>query len=104
MISTPSESEMKQDIDRISASLAKLLDEVEALLQSGADGNEKRADLAEQTGRAALHRICGHLRNARSETLERARKLDGAVHSHPWRALAATALVSFFAGLLVRRR
>jgi ElaB/YqjD/DUF883 family membrane-anchored ribosome-binding protein len=92
---------MKQDIDRISASLTKLLDEVEVMLQSN---NENKADAAEQTGLAALHRICGHLRNARSETLERARRLDGAIHSHPWRALAATAIVSFFAGLLVRRR
>ena len=54
----------------------------------------------------AEERHRGHLGafGARGEVIEGARRIDGAVHSHPWQALAVTAVVSFLAGLLVRRR
>jgi ElaB/YqjD/DUF883 family membrane-anchored ribosome-binding protein len=95
---------MKQNIEKISASLTRLLDEVEDILQSTAESADRKLDVAEHEGREALQRVCGHLRNARSEVMEGVHKIDGTIHAHPWRALAATAIVSFFAGLLVRRR
>lgn len=100
----PSEAEMKQNIEKISAGLATLLDEVEALMQATADKADRKLDAAEHQGRETLERIRGHLREARDEITAGARRIDGAVHAHPWRALLATALVSFCAGLLVRRR
>jgi ElaB/YqjD/DUF883 family membrane-anchored ribosome-binding protein len=95
---------MKQDIEKISAGIDKLLAEAEILVQALADDTGEKLDGAREMGREKLQRICGHLRNARSEVVEGARKVDGAVHSHPWEALAATAIVGFLAGLLVRRR
>jgi len=104
MTIAPSENEMKQNIEKISASLTRLLDEVEAILQSTAESADRKLDAAEHRGRDTLRRICGHLREAKSEVVEGVHKIDGTVHAHPWGALAATAIVSFFAGLLVRRR
>jgi len=95
---------MKQDIERISAVLAKLLEEAEGLLQDAAAGADRKLDAAEHEGRETLRRLCGHLRNARGELADRARKVDCFVHEHPWRTLATGAIVGFLAGLLVRRR
>jgi ElaB/YqjD/DUF883 family membrane-anchored ribosome-binding protein len=95
---------MKQNIEKISEGIDRLLAEAEALVKSLADDTGQKLDGAQEKGREKLQRICGHLRGARSEVVESARKVDGAVHSHPWEALAATALVGFLAGLLVRRR
>jgi ElaB/YqjD/DUF883 family membrane-anchored ribosome-binding protein len=95
---------MKHDIERISAGLEKLLEEAEALLQSAAEGADRKLDAAENSGREALQRICGNLRTARSELQDDARKIDGVVHGHPWLTLTAGAMVGFLAGLLVRRR
>lgn len=95
---------MKQNIERISAGLATLLDEVETLLNDATEDVSGKAGHANAKVRETLHRVGGHLRNARSEMVDRAHKIDGAIHSDPWRAIALTAVVSFFAGLLVRRR
>jgi ElaB/YqjD/DUF883 family membrane-anchored ribosome-binding protein len=95
---------MKQDIDRISSGLIRLLDEVEALLKSSAAGADRKLDEAELKGRETLRRICSHLRDARAEVVHGARIVDGAVQAHPWRALAVTAVLGFVAGLMVRRR
>ena len=95
---------MKQNIERISAGLATLLDEVETMLNDATEGVSEKAEHADAKVRQTLHRVGGHLRNARSEIVDRAHKIDGAIHSNPWRAIALTAAVSFFAGLLVRRR
>jgi ElaB/YqjD/DUF883 family membrane-anchored ribosome-binding protein len=104
MSSAPREPEMKQDIERISAGLSRLLEEIETLLDATADGTGEKMQHADLKSRELLQRVTGHLRQARSEVVGRARKIDGAVHSNPWRALALTAVVSFVAGLLVRRR
>lgn len=95
---------MKQDVEKISVGLTRLLDEIEAVLQATAGSAETNMDHAGRKSRETLKRIGGHLRNAKSELLEGAHKIDEAVHSHSWRILAATAIVSFVAGLLVRRR
>ena len=95
---------MKHGIEEISEGLTRLLGEAETLLQAAVDGTGRKLDRTDEEVRETLQRVCGHLRNARSEVVEGARKIDGAVRSHPWQALATTAIVSFFAGLLVRRR
>ena len=95
---------MKQDIEKISEGIEKLLAEAEILVHSLAGDTGEKLDDAREKGRERLQRICGHLRDARSEVLDGARKVDGAVHSHPWESLAASALVGFVAGMLVRRR
>ena len=95
---------MKSGIEELSGNLGKLLAEAEALLHGAANGADAKLDQASETARETLHRVCGHLRSARDEVAGRARKLDGAVHAHPWRAVAAAAIVAFIAGLSVRRR
>jgi ElaB/YqjD/DUF883 family membrane-anchored ribosome-binding protein len=95
---------MKPGIEEISESLRKLIDDAEALLRNAAAGTGEKLDQADEHAREALQRCCGHLRRARDEARSRARKLDGTVHAHPWRALALTAIVAFIAGLAVRRR
>jgi len=100
----PSQSEMKHDIDKIAQGLDDLIGEAETILKTLASDTSRRVDDAHEKGLEKLKRLCGQLRNARSEIVEGARKIDGAVHSHPWEALAATAIVGFLAGLLVRRR
>ena len=95
---------MKQNIHKISDSLTALLDEVETLLKESAQGVKVEAGHVDAKARETLHRVCGHLRNARSEIVDRVHKVDASVRSHPWEAIALTAVVSFFAGLLVRCR
>jgi ElaB/YqjD/DUF883 family membrane-anchored ribosome-binding protein len=95
---------MTSSIEELSENLRKLLEAAEELLRGSAAGAGKTMDQAGEHARETLHRVCGHLRNARDEVSGRARKLDGAVHAHPWPALAATAIVAFIAGLAARRR
>jgi len=95
---------MKQGIEKISTGLHQLLGEAETLLKSTADTADEKLDEATRTSREALQRVCDQLREARGELEAGARRIEDAVRSHPWKALAATALVSFIAGLLVRRR
>jgi len=95
---------MKHDIEKITQGLDELIGEAETILKTFASDTGRRVDDAHEKGLEKLKRLCGHLRNARSEIVEGARKIDGAVHAHPWETLAATAIVGFLAGLLVRRR
>jgi ElaB/YqjD/DUF883 family membrane-anchored ribosome-binding protein len=98
------ETVMKSGIESFSENLRKLLEDAETLLQGAANRTDTRLDEAGETAQAALHRACGHLRNARDEVAGKAREVNGEVHAHPWRAVAAAAIVAFVAGLLVRRR
>lgn len=95
---------MKSGFEELSENLRKLLEDAEALLQGTAIGAGAKLDQAGESARETLQRICGRLRNARDEVSSHARKVDGAVHAHPWQALTTAALVAFIAGLLVRRR
>ena len=95
---------MKSGIEELSENLHRLLADAEALLKAAAEGANANLDESGKTARATLHRVCGHLRSAREEVTSRAHKLDGAVHANPWRAVLATAVVAFIAGLSVRRR
>lgn len=95
---------MKQEIDRISEGLHKLIGEAEAALKSTADGAEAKLDEATRASREALERLLDNLRDARGELEAGARRIEDAVREHPWKALAASAIVGFVVGLLVRRR
>lgn len=80
-------------VEELAANLHTLLADAEALLTESTDG-------AGET----LRRTCEHLRTAREELANKARKVDQVVHAHPWWTLTATAVVAFVAGLSVRRR
>jgi ElaB/YqjD/DUF883 family membrane-anchored ribosome-binding protein len=95
---------MKPGIETFSENLRKLLEDAETLLQGTANRADARWDETGETAQAALHRACGHLRNARDEVAGGARKVNGTVHAHPWQAVATAAIVAFVAGVLVRRR
>ena len=95
---------MKSGIEELSDNLHRLLKDAESLLKVATEGASSELSDADNAARATLHRICGHLRNARDEVTNRAHKLDDEVHAHPWRALLATAVLAFIAGLSVRRR
>lgn len=94
---------MKQRIEQISSGLNELLAEAEALLESLAGPAHAAGESADRT-HETVQRVCAQLRGARDTIVNGAGKVDGAVHAHPWRALAASALAGFIAGLLVRRR
>ena len=94
--------------DSLAARLAELLKDVDQLLESGAAKAHEVKDAAQDAAQDAvhdsLHRAREHLRRAGDELRGRARAIDQAVHENPWKAIAATGLVAFLLGLLVRRR
>lgn len=87
-------------MNSLTSRLIELLKEVDQLLESGATKAGEAPDAAID----ALHRAREHLRRAGDELRGRARAIDRAVHENPWKAIAATGLVAFLLGLLVRRR
>lgn len=95
---------MPSPIEELSDDLRKLLKAAEDLLQDTSGAAGQQLDQAGEEARATVNRVCGHLRSARDEVSGRARKLDSAIHAHPWQALVGTAIVAFIAGLAMRRR
>jgi len=77
-----------------------VLDAADELLCAGAG---RVADLPE-AAQEGLRRAREHLHSACEAVGGRAKAVDRAVHAHPWQALAATGLVAFLLGMLVRRR
>ena len=71
------------------------------------EANTDRADKAADIPDAAqegLRRAREHLCSAYEAMGGKAKAVNRAVHEHPWQAIAATGLVAFLLGLLVRRR
>lgn len=87
-------------VESFSARLHDLLAETEKLLDSGTS----RAGDVQDAATDALHRARKHLHAAYDEVSGKAREIDRAVHDNPWRAIAATGLIAFLLGMLVRRR
>lgn len=90
----------RSSIGEFGQKLHELLAEAEKLLDAGA----AKADGAQDAATDALRRAREHLRAASEEIAGRARAVDRAVHENPWRAIAATGLIAFLLGMLVRRR
>ena len=80
--------------------LRDVLDAADALLGAGA---EKAADIPE-AAQDGLRRARDHLHSAVEAVGGKAKAVNRAVHEHPWQAIAATGLVAFLLGLLVKRR
>jgi len=80
--------------------LRRLLAEAEGLLGNASDAAGDKFDVA----RDSLQRACGHLRAAERELASRARRVDAAVHAHPWETAAVAGIAGFLLGMLVRRK
>jgi ElaB/YqjD/DUF883 family membrane-anchored ribosome-binding protein len=78
--------------------------DAEALLKTAADTGGDKLDAASESALDSLQRVCDHLRSAEDEVSKKAHALDRLVRAHPWQALAATGVVAFLLGMLVRRR
>ena len=78
--------------------------EAEALLGKAREAGSDKVDAAGDAALDSLSRIVDHLRAAEDEVSRKAHALDRLVRAHPWQALAATGVVAFLLGLLVRRR
>ena len=66
-------------------------------------GAEKAADLPE-AAHESLRLAREHLHSAYEAVGGKAKAVNRAVHEHPWQAIAATGVLAFLLGLLVRRR
>lgn len=91
---------MNAKIDEFGKQLRDVLDAADKLLDAGAD---KAAEIPE-AARDKLRSAREHLGSAYEALGGKAKAVDRAVHEHPWQAIAATGLVAFLLGLLVRRR
>ncbi len=91
-------------LEELTASLCALRTRAEALLHSFASDTDEKLDAAGQRARDSLRRVREHLCAAEKELSSKAHAVDRVVRDHPWRAVAATGIVAFLLGLLVRRR
>ena len=91
---------MNAKMDDFGKQLRDVLDAADKLLDAGVD---KAADIPE-AAQEGLRRAREHLGSALDAVGGKAKAVDRAVHDHPWQAIAATGLVAFLLGVLVRRR
>lgn len=91
---------MNSKLEEFGKQLRDVLDAADELLAAGA-GNASDVPAAAQAGlRRARELLC----SAHEALGGKAREVNRAVHEHPWQAIAATGLVAFLLGMLVRRR
>jgi ElaB/YqjD/DUF883 family membrane-anchored ribosome-binding protein len=91
---------MHAQLEDFGKQLRDVLDVADKLLESGAD---RAADIPE-AAQEGLRHAREHLGSACEAMGGKAKAVNRAVHEHPWQAIAATGLVAFLLGLLVRRR
>jgi ElaB/YqjD/DUF883 family membrane-anchored ribosome-binding protein len=95
---------MKESSDEnFGSALRSLLADAEALLRESADATGEQLGDARRNARDSLRRTCEHLRAAERELGNRARRVDAAVHRHPWETVAVVGVAAFLLGLMVRR-
>lgn len=92
------------NFEELAGNLRGIRANAEALLKTAAAGTDEKLDEAGARARDALARICDHLRAAEDEVAEKAHSLDRVVRANPWQAIAATGLIAFLLGMMVRRR
>ena len=91
---------MNGKIEEFGKQLRDVLDAADKLLDAGADTAADIPNAAQEGLRQARE----HLGSAYEALGGKAKAVNRAVHEHPWTALAATGLVAFLLGLVVRRR
>jgi ElaB/YqjD/DUF883 family membrane-anchored ribosome-binding protein len=91
-------------IEDLAANLRGIRESAEALLKTAAQASGEKLDAAGESAIDSLQRVCEHLRSAEDEVSKKAHALDRLVRANPWQAIAATGVVAFVLGMLVRRR
>ena len=90
--------------EELTRNLRGIRADAEALLKTAAETTGDKLDAASETALDSLHRVCDHLRAAEDEVSKKAHAIDRLVRANPWQALAATGVIAFMLGMLVRRR
>lgn len=87
--------------DRLSADLAKVMDDLDALVGAEAEGE---AAAPQGPIRDPLRTAKRVLSSAQGVALRRARDTDNYAHEHPWKIMGAAAAFGLALGVLVGRR
>ena len=90
--------------EELAGNLRGIRANAEALLKTAADATGEKLDEASESALDSLQRVCDHLRAAEDEVSKKAHALDRLVRSNPWQVIAATGVIAFLLGMLVRRR
>ena len=90
--------------EELAGNLRGIRANAEALLKTAADATGEKMDAASESALDSLQRVCDHLRAAEDEVSKKAHALDRLVRANPWQAIAATGVIAFLLGMLVRRR
>ena len=106
--STPTVGSPVPSDDRVSEHLRTLADEAEALLKATARAGDEKFDAT----RARLQGEIAHLRTrltefetaAAARVKDAAHRSDQAIHTHPYAAMGAAAVVGLLLGTLLARR
>ena len=91
-------------IEDLAGNLRGIRESAEALLKTAAQTSGDKLDAAGESALDSLQRVCEHLRSAEDEVSKKAHALDRLVRANPWQAIAATGVIAFLLGMLVRRR
>jgi len=90
--------------EELAGNLRGIRANAEALLKTAAEASGDKLDAAGESAIDSLQRVCEHLRSAEDEVSKKAHALDRLVRANPWQAIAATGVIAFLLGMLVRRR
>jgi ElaB/YqjD/DUF883 family membrane-anchored ribosome-binding protein len=90
--------------EELARNLGGIRAEAEALLKKATETGSDKLDAAGESALDSLLRVCDHLRAAEDEVSKKAHALDRLVRANPWQAIAATGVIAFLLGMLVRRR
>jgi ElaB/YqjD/DUF883 family membrane-anchored ribosome-binding protein len=90
--------------EELAGNLRGIRADAEALLKTAAEVGGDKLDDAREAAVDSLQRVCEHLRSAEDEVTKKAHALDRLVRTNPWQVIAATGVVAFLLGMLVRRR
>jgi ElaB/YqjD/DUF883 family membrane-anchored ribosome-binding protein len=90
--------------DRLSADVAKVMDDLDALIGAPSTEAEGEAAAPQEPIRDRLRTAKRALSSAQGVALRRARDTDNYAHEHPWQIMGAAAAFGLALGVLVGRR
>lgn len=97
-----------QSRDKLQRDLAQAIDDAEALIRLTAEQTGERIEAARDRARASLGQARRELGRVQAQAAAQAQRaastVDELVHTHPWQALGAAALVGVVVGALIARR